>query len=235
MELSLSRDELKDYVKRQIACFFPDRMNVSWGGTVDAAYNLALERVEYCFDRIAVRNYHNEQDAPKFNHLHSDQYSQFLYYFANSLYRLEGPLVLADKLIVLNRTLHGLWFSYKNHLPDVFILVHPLGTILGNALYSNYLVVLQNVTVNTGLDADGNLALKLGKGLFLGAGSSVIGTEEIGDCVSLGVGVTIHNRSIPSNTCLYRDATTGELMQMMQKEPSAQYYFRPRLKESLIK
>lgn len=71
-----------------------------------------------------------------------DQYSVFLYYYANCIWKLDGNMRFADKLILLNRTLSGMWCSYKNNLPDIFIFMHSVGTVLGNANYSDYLILL---------------------------------------------------------------------------------------------
>ena len=201
MILSLSRDELFSYVTKQAEMYFPDKRATEGD---KRAFNLALERVEYCFGHIKTRGYHDKRE-PFFYHLHMDQYSTFLYYYANSIWKLDGNKTFADKLVLLNRALSGMWCSYKNNLPNVFLLMHPVGTVLGNAFYSDYLVVLQNVTVNTMLDSGGNLSLHVGKGTFLGAGSSVIGNSNIGDWCTLGVGAILRNRSLPSGYLACKD------------------------------
>lgn len=203
MECSLSKVDLKSYVKAQCESYFPDKYSFS-GSDVDKAINLSLQRLEYCFSHIAVRNYHDKNGNTNFYHLHSDQYSQWLYYLANSLWQISENRPLCDKLILLNRVLHNCWFSYKNHLPDIFILVHPIGTILGNAMYSDYLVVLQNVTINTMLNSDRTFALHCGKGLFCGANAKIIGKENIGDRVSLGIDSCVYKRHIPSDMLVQR-------------------------------
>lgn len=201
MILSLPRDELYSYVTKQANKFFPD--NCTSGGD-KRAFDLALERLEYCFERIKTRGY-QENGMPSFYHLHMDQYSQFLYYYANSIWTLDGNTAFSDKLVLLNRALSGMWCSYKNKLPNIFLFMHPVGTVLGNAFYSDYLVVLQNVTVNTMLDSKGNLSLHVGKGTFFSAGSSVIGNSNIGDWCTLGVGAVLRNRSLPSGHLACRD------------------------------
>lgn len=60
-------------------------------------------------------------------------HSAFLYFYANSIWKLGNDTTLSDKLIVLNRALLGMWCSYKNHLPNIFVFGHPVGTVLGNA------------------------------------------------------------------------------------------------------
>ncbi len=160
-----------------------------------------------------------------FNHLHSDQYAQFLYFFSNSLWKMDGNPDLCSKLILLNRDLHGCWFSYKGNLPDIFLLVHPLGSILGNknVKYSNYLVVLQNVTINGNEEP-----LELGEYLFCGTGSKIIGSGKIGNRVSIGANALIRNPNIQDDFITYQDVKTGMIMQTHNRKEicfARKYYF----------
>lgn len=79
-----------------------------------------------------------------------------------------------------------------------FCLKHPVGSVIGNAIYSDGLTISQNVTINT------NLNLKIGKGVFLAAGSAIIGGKEIGNRVSIGVNTVVHNKRIDSRNINYR-------------------------------
>ena len=177
MEISICKEDLQYYVAKQLEYKFPDRKShLDFKDIINKrAFEEALERIEYCHKHIKVRGYAIEKDGVKytfFNHLNSDQYSQFLYFFSNSLWKKGGDPDICSKLILLNRDLSGCWFSYKAKLPDIFLLCHPVGSVLGNrnVAYSDYLVVLQNVTIN-----GNDVPLKLGKYLFLGAGAKIIG------------------------------------------------------------
>ena len=207
MEISIQREELKEYVRRQLAVFLPDSYDFV-GGDVDAAFALALERTEYCFEKITLRGYTVEGEGgmrqAKFSHLHSDQYSQFLYYLSNSLWRISENTILCSKIINLNKILNGMFFSFKGGLPDIFLLGHPVGTIIGNAQYSDYLVILQNVTINTGTESGNGEDLKLGKGLFLGAGAKITGNSPIGDRVSIGVDAVVNQQVIPDDSVVLK-------------------------------
>jgi len=173
MELSLSKEDLQYYITQQIEYRFPDRKaRFDFKDSVNsAAFEEGLERTENCFKHIKVRGYETINSRGEaetyFNHLHMDQYSQFLYYFSNSLWKREGNLDLCSKLILLNRDLSGCWFSFKADLPEIFILVHPVGSIIGhvNVEFQDYLVIMQNTTINSQPEP---YSLKLGKGLFLG-------------------------------------------------------------------
>lgn len=198
MILSLPRQELFEYVNAQTNSYYPDKCTL---GGDKSAFNLALERLEYCFKHIRIKGYQDKGQA-KFYHLHMDQYSAFLYYYANSILKLgklESYKTFADKLILLNRALSGMWFSYNNNLPDIFVFSHPVGTVLGNANYSDYLYVSQNVTINTIEDTKGDFLLNIGKGCFLSTGAKIIGNSNIGDWCTIGVDTVLHNRSLPDN------------------------------------
>ena len=162
MITSLSINELKEYISHQLDCYFPDKYHFE-GEDIDSAINLALDRLDYCFSHILLNGYRNEKNEATFNHLHSDQYSQFLYFLSNSLWKLSNNKPICDKLIFLNKVLNGMFYSYKCKLPNLFLFAHPVGTIIGNASYSDGLVIFQNVTINTDTDDKGNPAPSLGK------------------------------------------------------------------------
>ncbi len=224
MRTSLNRSELKYYIKAQLETFFPDGHKFE-GNDIDQALDLALERTEFCFKHITFPAYTNK-DEVIFSHLHSDQYSQFLFFLSNSLWKISENRPICDKLIFLNKSLNGMFYSYKSLLPDIFLFGHPVGTIIGNAQYSNFLVVFQNVTINTSEDENGNPAPVLGKGLFLGAGAKIIGNKPIGDCVSVGVDAHIHDLAIPDNSVVIKNQEGQLVIKQRKKELCmAQQYF----------
>ena len=210
MILSLPQAELFDYIRTQLSHFFPDGQDIRWEQG-EAAFHLALDRTEYSFSRTSIRGYTDGFGNAMFSHLHSDQYSQFLYYFANSLWNLTENRPVCDKLILLNKALNGCFFSYKCRLPDVFVLNHPVGSIIGNAGYSDFLVISQNVTINTGVEESPDPLPRLGKGLFLGTGAKIIGREPIGDRVSIGVDAVVYDQAIPDDQVVVR-SPGGEII-----------------------
>lgn len=229
MKISVPYSELKEYVCRQINYFFPDSKEVHYGNEeLKTAFDLAMDRTENCFKHITLRGYKTEDGNALFSHLHSDQYSQFLYFLSNSLWKLSADSATCSKIISLNKMLNGMFYSYKCNLPDVFLFAHPVGSIIGNASYSDGLVIFQNVTINTGDDLKGNGDTpKLGRGLFLGAGAKIIGQERIGDRVSIGVDALVYNKKIEDDMVVLRDSVTGELIcrKRVQEQCMAQKYF----------
>lgn len=231
MRISISVEELQYFVARQLECRFPDRKSFLdfKDSLTKKAFDEGLDRAEYCYSHIKVRGYFVEDRGVQhtfFNHLNSDQYAQFLYYFSNSLWKAEGNPDLCSKLILLNRDLNGSWFSYKANLPDIFILVHPVGSVIGNrnVQYSDYLVIMQNVTIN-----GSDIPLKLGKYLFLGSGSKIMGGGTIGNCVSVGANTLVRNPNISDNFLIYQDVKTGIVTQAPDKNAvcfAKRNYFR---------
>lgn len=199
MITSLSTEGLIEYTDRQLSAFYPDGSSIPRDRKTIESFKTALDRVEECFRHITLRGYSDNGEAV-FSHLHSDQYSQYLYFLSNQFWHDGIDEDVSRKLIGLNRALAGVFISYKLDLPPHFLLGHPLGTILGNATYGDCLVVYQGVTVNSGKDGTGEYVPKIGKGCFFGTGSCVIGCESIGDRVSVGVNAVIYNRRLPDDS-----------------------------------
>ena len=197
MKMSLSPAAMQEYVKHQCRAFFPDGSSCHDSKKNAAAFEEALFRTEECFKHVTIRGY------AIFSHLHSDQYSQFLYLYANSLWKTAENEDYARQLTILNRAISGMWVSYKCKLPEHFLFIHTIGTVIGNADYGDFCVFLQNVTVNTGDESwerDGQLSPKIGKGLYMAAGSSIIGTAPIGERCSLGVNTCLYNTDLPDDS-----------------------------------
>ena len=119
MNISLSQEDLQEYIAKQIEIFFPDKYRFL-GDDIDKAFSWALERTENCFKYINNVAYSDEPGNTFFSHLHADQYAHFLYYLANSLWNISANKPICDKLIYLNRMLNGFFYSYKGILPDIF-------------------------------------------------------------------------------------------------------------------
>lgn len=217
MNLSIPKNDLKEYLNKQLSLFFPD--NVCFKGEdVDKAFDIALDKMEYCCSHANFRHFCINGQV-NFKHNYSDQYSMFLYFVAKSLWETSQNKPICDKLVLLNRALHSILVPYTVNLPDIFLFVHPIGTILGNAEYSDYLVILQQVTVNTGERT------KIGKGVFLSAGSKIIGDSVIGDRSSVGVNTVVHNREVPDDSIIYTDSDGKIILKPRTKQCKAQDYF----------
>lgn len=226
MHLSLSSADLKTYLGRQLETYFPDGMTEKYyqGNDVDRAFSEGIERLEYCFKHINLEAYSNDRGDTFFSHLHADQYSQFLYYFMNTLWKRSGNEVICKKVMCLNRLLSGLFVSYKCGLPDIYLTYHAVGTVLGDAGYSNYFMALQNVTINTGAKVDGMCTPQLGEGLFMAAGSGIIGTKKIGDWVSVGAGALVYDQEIEDRKLVVNHS--GKMEVLENQKCGQRWYWR---------
>jgi serine O-acetyltransferase len=208
-----SSSDLAAYTAAQLNSFFPD------GNSVNAAQlcpsvDLARQRLEYSLSRCVSGPTPSTLDV-----LHSDRYCMFLYLLSNSVYRQSQDTRLATKVFYLNKALHAFNCMYDAELPSIFLLIHVIGTVLGKAQYSDYLVVGQNCTVG----AIRGEYPTFGKRVILGAGASVIGKCQVGDDVMFAPGAQVLMRDIPSNS-LVRPAEDIELRPYAGN--AARTYFR---------
>lgn len=202
MKMTLSNKELAVYTQKQLDFYIPDGYVINGDYWLEAV-DTALQRCDDCFRHILTPLYRNSNKESIFSHLHRDQYATFLYFLGNTIWLHYHEKHLCDKLLNLQSILHGFFLSYKCEMPDIFMLGHPIGSVIGNAKYSDGLVISQNVTINTHTDEEGNADLYLGKGVVLEAGAMIIGNKPIGDRVTIGPNVLIHNEKIENDyTCI---------------------------------
>ncbi|QYR55808.1 hypothetical protein [Fusobacterium hwasookii] len=202
MIISLSENGLLEYIIKQLNNFFPDK-EINLTDDIKKSFKVSLSRMEYCFSFIKNSAY-NKDGVVTFDHLHTDQYLQFIYFWANTHWRMGYEESFSKKLANLHRYLSGMFLSYKCELPDIFFIFHSVGTVIGNASYDNFLVISQSITINTG-DIINNVRHPiLGKGLYLGTHAKIIGNQSIGDYVSIGVEAISFKNDVPSNCNVIR-------------------------------
>lgn len=220
IELSLSLYDFNKYISAQLNHFFPDNQTIDFqSGIEKAAVDIALDRTGYCFTNIALKSY-NKNGSAFLNHLHSDQYAVFLWFLSNSVWNEKGDIALANKIFYLNKSLHGFSCMYDTKLPDIFLLFHTVGTVLGKAQYSDYLVAAQGSTVG----AQNGIYPKLGKGVSLLPYSSIVGECTIGDRVSVGIGASVYKRNVENGMIVFKDEN-GAIGYKAQQKCWAQQFF----------
>lgn len=184
MQLSLGRNDLALYVRKQFENLFPDGADL---GDLPKFVDLALGRVDHCFSRVRLKGFFANGEA-RFSHWHSDQYAIFLYYLANTAFRERPGHPIAGKAYALNKALHALDAFYEVELPDVFAVQHPVGTVLGRAHYSDYFICYHNCTVGANLDND---YPSFGRGIVMYGGSRIIGKTAVGDNSFVSTGTIV--------------------------------------------
>ena len=216
---SLTNDELCDYISAQLNNIFPDPNVISFREESHLIQS-ALKRVEFCFKHVTLRHYFNGTDVI-FNHLFSDHYVMFLWYLSNTVYREKGKCDLANKIYYLNKCLHGLDCMYDTQMPDIFLVFHSSGTMLGKAEYADFFIALQGCTVGS---QKGNYP-QFGKGVSLTANSSVIGKCTIGNRCTISTRTTIFQRDLTDDSTAFVDFDTGQLQIKPSRLCYAQTFF----------
>ena len=198
MHLSIEPEDLEKYIFSQISTLIPDSQ-LKYGQISYADIEKALEKCDFCFKHINNSAFCKERGETFFSHLHADQYAMFLVYLSNLIWKERQDKIACDRIMYLNRILHSFMMSYKAKVPDIMWLAHPVGSVIGNADYSDYLYISQNCTINTAGNAD-ELKPHIGKFFAMGAGAALIGDKEVGNYCSIGVNATVYNTELKDNS-----------------------------------
>lgn len=202
---SLSVESLASYVVAQVNASFPDPDRVA-RDDIMPAMNEALARLEHCFSYVANKYFFDGQQSV-FSHLHGDQYCIWLYYLSNTLFRQGAPSSLCAKLFLLNKALHGCDIFYEVELPSVFLVVHPLGTVLGRGQYDDFFVSYQRCGVGSNHD----IYPSFGKHVTLRPGSAVLGNSSIGSNCQIAAESLVIDRDVPENSIYFGDPKTARV------------------------
>lgn len=190
--VSLASEQFGEYITRLLDTHFPDGQPVA--EQVTTHIDAALERTRISFSNIH-RKYYNDNGRVDFSHLNSDHMSAFLYLLGNTIHRDGGDAAVATKLFYLNKVMNGLDLYFSVTLPDTFLLVHPVGSVIGNATYGDYLTIYQGCTVG----ADKGVYPTFGEGTILYSGVSVLGNTTVGDNVVFAANAFVINAEVPGN------------------------------------
>lgn len=194
--MSLTEAQLAEHVARQLNNLVPDPTPVK-ADDLRPALPEALARLEHCFGHVDNKYFFDGSSAV-FSHLHGDQWAMWLYLLSNTLFRQGAGADLCSKLFLLNKALHGCDIFYEVALPSVFLLVHPLGTVLGRGEYSDFFVSYQRVGVGSNHD----VYPRFGSHVTLRPGASVLGSSCVGDLCQVAADTLVIDRDIADNTTI---------------------------------
>jgi len=203
--MSLTPKGLGALAAGQVNTLFCDGDPVSADQLMPAVES-ALPRLEHCLAQVNNKYFFDGVQA-RFNHLHGDQYAIWLYFLSNELHRRGGSVSVCDKLFLLNKALHGCDVFYEVALPDIFLLVHPLGTVLGRGTYGDYLVAYQRC----GIGSNHDVFPTLGDHLTLRPGSAVLGACTIGRSCQIAAESLVLDRDLPDNTLYIGDPRSATI------------------------
>ena len=193
LELNISRINLRNYLIKQLNFMFPDEKQVAVH-IIDDYISKALFKIRRSFDTIRSK-YYQKKNKSYFDYLNGDHYAVFLYWLSNIAFN-EGQISLAKKMFLLNKCMFGLDLFYEINMPDIFIMVHPLGSVVGRAKFSDFLVIYQGVTI--GSTAKG-VYPEFAEKIVLYSNTSVIGRCYLKENVVLGSNATLINQEIDSD------------------------------------
>jgi len=219
MKCTIKGKQLASYVHKQLSLFYPDEFYIEISN-IEKCMDNVLDRVEYCFRHIKSKYYSNEDNEVLFNHLNGDHYATFLYFLSNTIWLESKDERLSDKIFLLNKALHGVDLFYEISMPDIFLLVHPLGTVLGRASYSNYLVVYQGCTI--GSVVGGGFPI-IGEHLTMYSNSSLLGDCRVGSNVTIGANSYAVNSLIDENKIIVGQHPH---LKITQNKPIKSIFFR---------
>lgn len=161
----------------------------------------ALHRLERCFEKVNSP-YFRVNDNVSFKIEHSVQYAIFLYILSNELYK-SGETKTASYVYYLNKSMNSVEWFYAIELPEHFCAEHPLGTVLGRAVYGDYFFVYQGVTVGGNQKGDKIYYPTIGHHVTMFSDSKILGNSHIGNNVIVAANTYIKDMVIPDNSIVF--------------------------------
>jgi serine O-acetyltransferase len=162
-------------------------------------FEKVLLKTEYCFSK-SINKYFRNKNKTFFDPFHSDQYSTFLYFFSNTIFKSEKKNIqLAKKIYYLNKLLNSLDLLYSVKMPKVFFINHPVGTVIGSATFGEYFSFSQNCTVGN----NKGIYPVIGSNVQMMSGSKILGKCKIGNNVIFSANSYVIDTNIPSNTIVF--------------------------------
>ncbi len=192
---NISQTDLVYMTVHQMQNFFP----VSDEESLLMTQNIerVMQRVEKCFDGTTNKYYHRDGEV-YFNPFHSGQYCIYLYWFSRTIFEA-GNSFLADKIYYLNKIMHGCDMFYEVELPEVFMLDHPVGSVIGRGHFGNGFTFGQGCTIGN----NNNIYPEIGSNVKLCANAAIIGNCHIGDNVTIGAYACVKDQDVPENSIVF--------------------------------
>ena len=200
MVIEIAEKTLLENIYRQVNSFFD--LSELEQKTIQSIFPGVLNRCEKCFS-ANENKYYSREGKTYFNPYHSGQYSIFLYYLSNSIFKSdESNRLLADKIYYLNKMMNACDLFYEVELPSVFKLDHPVGSVMGRAKYGENFSFGQNCTVGN----NRGVFPSIEENVRMTAGSMILGDCHIGKNSIIGAGTCVKDENIPSNSLVFGES-----------------------------
>ena len=95
--------------------------------------------------------------------------------------------------------MNGCDMFYEVELPEVFMLDHPVGSVIGRGTFGNGFTFGQTCTIGNNND----IYPVLGQNVTLCANASILGNCHIGDNVTIGADACVKDEDIPANSIVF--------------------------------
>ena len=95
--------------------------------------------------------------------------------------------------------LNSIDLYYEVKMPEIFLLVHPVGTVLGRAEYSNFLIVYQGVNVGS----NKNFYPRFSKHVTLRPSVTVLGNSYLQENSEMAAGSMIVDKNLRRNSIYF--------------------------------
>lgn len=192
---NLSQSALVGLTLKQLRNFFP--VSQEEEQILVQRIERVMQRVEKCFDGTTNKYYHRDGEV-YFNPFHSGQYCIYLYWFSRTIFEA-GNSLLADKIYYLNKIMHGCDMFYEVELPEMFMLDHPVGSVIGRGTFGNGFTFGQGCTIGN----NNNIYPVMGSNVKVCANAAIIGNCHIGDNVTIGAYACVKDEDVPANSIVF--------------------------------
>lgn len=189
----MKKTEICQIVTTQIDNFFSYKIDLL------PYIDIALKRMQVCLKENVGKYILNNDDEIGVSIYNSVQNCVFLYFLANTAYKIDQSGINAEKIYYLNKVLNTVDIFYEVDMPDVFFVEHPLGSIMGRANYSNRFFFYQGCTVG---GSNGHYP-KLGENVLMYSNSKILGNSTIGNNVVLSANAYVIDADIPENCIVF--------------------------------
>lgn len=168
---------------------------------VDDVLESAVGQCRHAFSFSVNKYFQKEEDYP--SPFHSGKYMILLYYLSRQLFLKDGDGERAEKIYYLNKILNGIDIFYEVALPAVWGGEHPLGSVMGRAVYGDRFFFFQGCTVGGSASGDGYCYPDIGSGVLMYSNSKVLGKCSIGDNVIFSANSYVINQNVPANSIVF--------------------------------
>ena len=143
--------------------------------------------------------YRTTNGVPLVNPINVEHLTRLLHAFSNRLYKLNAPETILDCLFYSMRTHCNINLFYRTQEIDFLFPLHAMSSVIGDGEYGEFIAITQHCTIGQN---HGKYPSIHGD-LWMGPGSSILGSSKIGSNVRVAAHAFIIDRDIPNDVVVY--------------------------------